>query len=426
MRTYKIKYRNKTYITDASDKIEAVRKIKDKVTPDKKNWMYTMYGTTGEFKVENITKEHAEHLLKNNRMLGYDGKIEEMKNSNTTDASPSSRSRLEQLSGSNNHLTKYNAATAENATAKVLETLSQDPAAPIRAAVAHNIKCPVYILEKLAGDRDKYVRAGVAVNKNTPENTLRRLTSDKEDIVKTLAKRRLHITDNAIHDTRTVNASELKVGDIIYSSYSAQHPEKVKCRVDKIIKRQGLLNIQLSEMDGSYFKTTQVSPSATFLTDNAVKDSSYIDYGDGESPFDSFYKLQTEANKFNLDVKIIKKHSTDEWHISGKREDLENFVRKYYNKDQVEFIHDSVNDDITSQQYFTDSNSYVISYRNLITDNQNKVTITAESVKEAIQQFADNVALEGIGTANILVYSVSPNDGYMQLYGKLNRLLKTL
>ena len=40
-----------------------------------KNWTYVMFGTTGEKKVENLTKAEAEHLLKNNKLLGYDGKI---------------------------------------------------------------------------------------------------------------------------------------------------------------------------------------------------------------------------------------------------------------------------------------------------------------------------------------------------------------
>lgn len=48
-----------------------------------KNWTYVMFGTTGEKKVENLTKAEAEHLLKNNKLLGYSGKIYETVRDNT-------------------------------------------------------------------------------------------------------------------------------------------------------------------------------------------------------------------------------------------------------------------------------------------------------------------------------------------------------
>lgn len=48
------------------------------------NWTYVMFGTTGEKKVENLTKAEAEHLLKNNKLLGYSGKIYETVRDNDT------------------------------------------------------------------------------------------------------------------------------------------------------------------------------------------------------------------------------------------------------------------------------------------------------------------------------------------------------
>lgn len=50
-----------------------------------KNWVYTMYGTTGKFEVSDLTKAEAEHLLKNNRLLGYDGKITQVNDSTIKD-----------------------------------------------------------------------------------------------------------------------------------------------------------------------------------------------------------------------------------------------------------------------------------------------------------------------------------------------------
>ena len=51
------------------------------IADDEKNYKYIMYGSTGKFEVPNLTKAEAEHLLKNNRLLGYDGIVEKMKDS---------------------------------------------------------------------------------------------------------------------------------------------------------------------------------------------------------------------------------------------------------------------------------------------------------------------------------------------------------
>lgn len=49
------------------------------IDSEEKNYTYIMFGTTGEKRVDNLTKAEAEHLLKNNKLLGYDGKIVETK-----------------------------------------------------------------------------------------------------------------------------------------------------------------------------------------------------------------------------------------------------------------------------------------------------------------------------------------------------------
>lgn len=49
------------------------------IDAEEKNYTYIMFGTTGEKRVDNLTKAEAEHLLKNNKLLGYDGKIVETK-----------------------------------------------------------------------------------------------------------------------------------------------------------------------------------------------------------------------------------------------------------------------------------------------------------------------------------------------------------
>lgn len=49
------------------------------IDSEEKNYTYIMFGTTGEKRVDNLTKAEAEHLLKNNKLLGYDGKVVETK-----------------------------------------------------------------------------------------------------------------------------------------------------------------------------------------------------------------------------------------------------------------------------------------------------------------------------------------------------------
>lgn len=72
-----------------------------------------------------------------------------------------------------------------------------------------------------------------------------------------------------------------------------------------------------------------------------------------------------------------------------------------------------------------DSSDYIINYKNSYTGERNKETIKANSAIEAIKKFADAVALRGYGTRNINIISISPNDGYVRLYGSLQSLLKS-
>lgn len=83
-------------------------------------------------------------------------------------------------------------------------------------------------------------------------------------------------------------------------------------------------------------------------------------------------------------------------------------------KKELEWITDSA---------IKDSSDYTINYRNSYTGERNKETIKANSAIEAIKEFADAVALRGWGTRNIDIISISPNDGYVRLYGSLQALL---
>jgi hypothetical protein len=54
--------------------------VNDSNISEPKNWIYVMYGSDNrEYKVENLTKSEAEHLLKNNKLLGFNGIVFENK-----------------------------------------------------------------------------------------------------------------------------------------------------------------------------------------------------------------------------------------------------------------------------------------------------------------------------------------------------------
>lgn len=67
---------------------------------------------------------------------------------------------------------------------------------------------------------------------------------------------------------------------------------------------------------------------------------------------------------------------------------------------------------------------YRVNYHNSYTGRHAVDYVEANNVKEALRKFGKDVALRGDGTANINVHSISPNEGYQRIYGKLSELLK--
>lgn len=67
---------------------------------------------------------------------------------------------------------------------------------------------------------------------------------------------------------------------------------------------------------------------------------------------------------------------------------------------------------------------YIFNYQDTYHRTRDKMRVKANNLDEAIHKFADTIAMAGIGTANIYVVSVSPNDGFIRAYGKLSDMLK--
>lgn len=68
------------------------------IKDEEKDYKYIMYGSTGKFEVPNLTKAEAEHLLKNNRLLGYDGIVEKMKDSSIKDTYETAKNKEQAIS----------------------------------------------------------------------------------------------------------------------------------------------------------------------------------------------------------------------------------------------------------------------------------------------------------------------------------------
>ena len=73
---------------------------------------------------------------------------------------------------------------------------------------------------------------------------------------------------------------------------------------------------------------------------DSIKDSGYYDFPE-EGPFKSKEECEEKARSYGL----IVRPTHNGWEITGNREKLKSFLLKYYNKDQLEMIYDSVQDD---------------------------------------------------------------------------------
>lgn len=73
-----------------------------------------------------------------------------------------------------------------------------------------------------------------------------------------------------------------------------------------------------------------------------------------------------------------------------------------------------------------DTQEYRIAYYNSYSGRRTVNNYDANNVEDALKQFAKDMAIHAEGIANVDVISISPNDGYMRLYGRLDKLLKSM
>lgn len=97
--------------------------------------------------------------------------------------------------------------------------------------------------------------------------------------------------------------------------------------------------------------------------------------------------------------------------------DMFGMSKRLNNLSEIKAVIDSKN--------FNDAQDYVINFRNDYEGFREKTFVNANSAIDALKKFAKEVALRGWGTRNITIISISPNDGYIRLYGNLYDLLKS-
>lgn len=108
---------------------------------------------------------------------------------------------------------------------------------------------------------------------------------------------------------------------------------------------------------------------------------------------------------------------------------LEEMAKAYEQETGTRFSAEGVRGLLDSVKVYApivDAQDYLITWRDTHYNVNRKVVIRAKSVREAVLKLRDMVALEGVGYKNVFVVSVSPNDGYVSAYGKIDDLLKTV
>lgn len=163
---------------------------------------------------------------------------------------------------------------------------------------------------------------------------------------------------------------------------------------------------------------------------NSLKDSIALDIVSEIKKYFPNVQISTRVRKLNSSEGIIKEWSIDINNAKELGKGFEKFIQnlknKYRssNKAQINIGTNGLYIIAMADSSIKDSSDYTINYRNSYTGERNKETIKANSAIEAIKKFADAVALRGWGTRNIDIISISPNDGYVRLYGKLSDILR--
>ena len=147
------------------------------------------------------------------------------------------------------------------------------------------------------------------------------------------------------------------------------------------------------------------------IVDSKMKDEALymiIDKDEGKY----IYNIDLHNGKYNTTNDAIK---AGKYTIDNARKIINELKKYNFNLTSSEYLGDSVKD----------AQDYVINFRNDYEGFREKTFVNANSAIDALKKFAKEVALRGWGTRNITIISISPNDGYIRLYGNLYDLLKS-
>lgn len=243
-----------------------------------------------------------------------------------------------------------------------------------------------------------------------------KITLDSDQLYSTDINQLCRVIKQRGYDCKILNTRTVKVSDELVQSGSEEAFKKnisTEIRAGKDPKQAAAIAYNIQREN-----------------DSKVKDSIALDIVSEIKKYFPNVQISTRVRKLNSSEGII-----NEWSINinnakelgkGFEKFIQNLKNKYRssNKAQINIGTNGIYIIAMADSSIKDSSDYTINYRNSYTGERNKETIKANSAIEAIKKFADAVALRGWGTRNIDIISISPNDGYVRLYGKLSDILR--
>lgn len=345
---------------------------------EEKNYKYIMYGTTGKKEVSDLTLKEAKTLLKNNRMLGYDGEI------------------------------------LEKTTGKIFKDTENSYQILYKGKVLRT----VYSLSEAEYVKNSYLKMGMLVS--IKETKSGRIIDMKKFKVNYDCR---NFIVNA-HDGKEAAKKVL---------IKTKDDGKLVAKYQKFMNSKPVTSAIVEHPNGYSFISGIISEDKDFktlyLAEEYAKRLGYAKIKDASIMKDTikYFMVTTEENS--------EKWGYEEHNYFVIAENEAGAKEKVQNKTKEKVIRvkeGNVNEynmfkrrGMTIDNRVNDAKEYSFNFRDTYRGGRYKCKIVANSIKEAVQKFGNFVAEKGWGTANITIISISPNDGYVKDYGKLSDLLKS-
>lgn len=253
---------------------------------------------------------------------------------------------------------------------------------------------------KLVGPYNSAEEARTYFKKHRPNEKLSDEESTHEEVTKSLEKDFEKFKEARMRD------NERRIYTFTYKTKDG-FTEKFKCQAEDGEDARNQLQEWAAMRDEEPYKII-----STNMTYDSIRDAKVL----------IRYDTNAQANEA---VKILRRHGID----ADMQFDTTIVINHASSKD-IEYAYDMTEGIATTPKHYDDSckdaKEYRIGFYNSYTGKRALNNYTANSVEEALKEFAKDMAIHAEGIANVYVNNISPNDGYVKLYGKLNELLKTM